>query len=545
MSGFVDSTEKKESQIDDHEIAIERIQRARNLWYLNPTDFIAKFWEFLSLWWESRNWKSISVIVPPLILLFGLSGLVLIGKLRSKDSLQAWYQDQAVALVNQLVKSRKEGSEPHAQDVAKVELLLKRVLQLGNENIESRFFVAQQNLALGRLDVARRMIERISPGDRPGLPLGHVWMAKDLLTRASKGEPVSADVLKHHLQHSLEKLGQNVDAELYMIYASMLDRDNKTSDAARYLTKAGEVEPSLQLKVIEYFLQRNLPNQAKGSADNLIDKLSEALKQKDRNEQDKARDVVLVARAYTLTGRIEESIAILNNHSPNQYNRAEWRRCMSDNYRTSFRKSIVKSDQSVQVNLNYLNAAIAADPTNLSVQTDLALLHELGIASTPERRQSLVTLIAQEGNSIVPKLMLAQSAFFNEDLQGAISYYELILAELPELTLALNNVAALYSRITPANLERATELIDKALQISPRVSDFHDTKGDIDVKAGRSSEAVKNYLLALELDPERRDTRQKLIQQYLSTGNEEEAAKQKELVERWEQERQKRESNSP
>jgi tetratricopeptide (TPR) repeat protein len=458
--------------------------------------------------------------------------MVLAGKLMQKTTLMGWYQNQSIKIVDEIVEGRKESVEPTAEQIAKADLMLSRILQLGDGNIPSRFYVAQQNIAIGRVDVARGIISQIAPDNRPGLAEAHEWMAKDILSRAARGEQVSEEVLRHHLQNSLERFDLNFEPALYEIYASMLDREKRFNEAARLLTKAGEISPVYQLKVVDYLTKKKLTNQAKGQADLLVSKVENAVANPNSKPEDIARDVVLAASAYSMTNRIDESLVFLEKHPPNQFNMADWRRLYSENFREKFRKSLVRSDGRMQVNLNFLSAAIRSDPTNVAVQSEIQVLDEVGIASTPEQRKALINLIAQQGSSLVPKIVLANSALAEGKIDEAITYYELILAEVPEFTIALNNLAKVLSKKTPPEIDKARQLIDKAISITPNIAECRDTKGDIEAQAGNNDSAVTEYLKALELAPARLTTREKLIKLYESQGNESEASKQTELLQK-------------
>lgn len=510
----------------------ERLQRVRNLWYLNPADMASGALAFFSEWWSSRDWRKIAIMIPPFILLFCLGSLVLAGKLMQKTTLMGWYQSQAVKIVDEIVEGRKESVEPTPEQIAKADLMLSRILQLGAGDLPSRFYVAQQNIAIGRVDVARGIISQIAPDNRPGLAEAHEWMAKDMISKASRGEQVSPDVLRHHLQNSLERFDLNFEPALYEIYASMLDRDKRFSEAARLLAKAGEINPVYQLKMVDYLVQKKLTNQAKGSADSLVSKVENSIADPKSKPEDIARDVILAARAYSMTDRIDESIKFLDKHRPNQFNVADWRRTLSENFRMKFRGSLARSNNQVQVNLNFLNEAIKIDPTNVAVQSELQLLNEIGLASTPDQRKALVNLIAQQGSSLVPKIALAESALVEGRVDEAIAYYELILAEVPEFTIVLNNLAALFAKKTSPDIEKARELIDKAIATAPNIAECRDTKGDIEAQAGNNDSAITEYLKALELAPARLTTREKLIKLYESLNNEAEASKQKEILQK-------------
>ncbi|MFN8739492.1 MAG: hypothetical protein ACK5YR_06200 [Pirellula sp.] len=525
------SDNKSPEEQSEHQ-NLERLQRVRNLWYLNPTDIASSGLTFFSEWWSTRDWKRIAIMIPPFLLLFCIGSLVLAGKLMQKTTLMGWYQNQSIKIVEEIVEGRKESVEPTADQIAKADLMLSRILQLGEGNLPSRFYVAQQNIAIGRVDVARSIISQIAPDNRPGLAEAHEWMAKDIVSRAARGEQVSPVVLRHHLQNSLERFDLNFEPALYEIYASMLDQDKRFTEATRLLAKAGEISSVYQLKMVDYLVQKKLTNQAKGSADVLVAKVENSIANPKSKPEDVARDVILAARAYSMTDRIDESIKFLEKHQPNQFNMADWRRTYSENFRMKFRKSLVRSDERMQVNLNFLNVAIRADPTNVAVQSELQLLNEIGITSTPEQRKSLVNLIAQQGSSLVPKIVLAEFALVEGRVDEAITYYELILAEVPEFTIVLNNLAALLAKKSPPDIEKARELIDRAIALTPNIAECRDTKGNIEAQAGNNDLAITEYLKALELAPARLTTREKLIKLYESLGNEPEARKQKEMLQK-------------
>lgn len=449
-----------------------------------------------------------------------------------KTTLMGWYQNQAAKVIEEIVATRNESKEPTTEQIAKADLMLSRILQLGEGNLPSRFYVAQQNIAIGRMDVARGLISQIAPDNRPGLAEAHEWMAKDLVSRATQGEQVSPDVLRHHLQNSLENFELNFEPALYEIYASMLDRDKRYNDAARVLSKAGDIDPIYHLKMVDYLVKKKLTNQAKGSADALIAKAEASIADPKSKPEDVAKNVILAAQAYSMTDRIDESIKFLEKYQPNEFNVADWRRTYSENFRMKFRKSLVRTNNQMQVNLNFLNVAIKADPTNIAVQSELQILNEIGIASTPEQRKSLVNLIAQQGSSLVPKIVLAESALVGGRMDEAITYYELVLAEVPEFTIVLNNMAALLAKKSPPDIEKARELIDKAISVAPDIAECRDTKGDIESQGGNSDVAISEYLKALELAPARVSTREKLIKSYQSIGNEAEASKQSQILQK-------------
>jgi len=73
-------------------------------------------------------------------------------------------------------------------------------------------------------------------------------------------------------------------------------------------------------------------------------------------------------------------------------------------------------------------------------------------------------------------------------------------------------------------------LIDRAIEISPAVSEFHDSRGDILAALKRKDDSVASYLVALSSSPQRIGTREKLIALYEERGQTEQAQLQRDKL---------------
>lgn len=512
-----------------------RFRTLRYLSSLGPTELISELWDFLGAWYATRNWKAILAIIPPLLLLMTLGGFVLAGRLRSKESLKAWYREQASEAVGlQLDGTPTENSdllqkERTPQEEARVDLLFKRILQLGDDNQEARYFVAVHNLRQGKIAVARSMMESLAPADAMGLDLAHAWLAEDMYRRSVQGEAINPVVIKHHLKSSLENPRIQYDPLLYVLYAKLLEQESDIDGAARVLARASDQEPKLQLEPILLYARRGLGNQAIVTADVLIAKLGPKTTDPRISEEERIAAYLTIARAYQITNRVDETVPVLQKGLSIAPNHPDLRRTLSDTYRIKFRMSMSSAQGRGQASMDTLNAAIAADPTNIAIQSELSLLSQLGITSTQANREELIKLIARQGASTTVRMLLAESAFGRGDYAAAINDYELVLADLPTMTIALNNLAMLYTKIDPPRLDKAKETIDRAIALSPDVAEFLDTQGDVAIASGNAAAAIEAYNKALERGPERLQTRDKLIAIYEKENRAEDAQKQREL----------------
>jgi tetratricopeptide (TPR) repeat protein len=528
---------KSQAKLEKAEAKLLRqSKRGRSLLQMSPLEMVQELTDFLYAWRRTRNWKAILAIVPPLILLFSLGGFVLAGRLRSKESLLQWYEAKANEALGftedgkPVVDENGEPKKRSPEDDAKADLLFKRILQLGGNSQNATFFVALRNSQNGRTGVARSMMETIAPKDRPGFGFAHAWLAEDMIRRASAGETISPQELMHHFANSLEKSDVNFPANLYLVYAQLLEQSKRFDDASRVLMRGAEAAPELRLEPIALYLRNNMATPASNVADQIIANMRGRLQKPGLTEVDKEQCSLTIARALQLTNRTDDSIPVLERALAENPRSLELRRALSDAYRVKFRLSLAKTSGKAQVNMDFLNRAIAIDPTNIAIQSDLSILGQLGVSSGDENRARLSTLIAKEGASFSARMLLAEASIGIGDLNSAIIQYEVILAELPNMTLALNNLAMLMTQIQPPDTDKAREYIQKAIELTPQVAEFLDTKGDIEALAKRPDTAIEAYLACLERSPERTATRKKLIQIYRDQNKNEDADKQSEIL---------------
>ncbi len=473
-------------------------------------------------------------ILPPLLLLFVLGGFVLAGKFRSTQSLKEWYRNQA----NEITGMASDGSsdlskandERTPEEEAKLDLLYKRILQIGDEDQEARYFVAVNNFKQGKKEIARSMFATLAPDDRPGLDLAHAWLAYDMYDRSRQGEKIPVEMLKHHLGHALENPRTKPPIELYVLYAKILESENNLSGAARVLAKASERDPKLVLEPILFYVRKGMLRQAIAEADALINRVQPIIANPKTEPEKLVQAYLDTARAYQITNRIDESIPIIERGLKIAPTSKELKRSLSDSYRAKFRASLAGgADGKVQASLELLNKSIAADPTNIATQTELEILTKLGIADSEEKRQRLIRSIALHGASVSIRMLLAESALHRGEVDSAINDYEVVLADMPDMTIALNNLAMIYAKHPKPQFEKAKATIQHAIELTPEVAEFYDTQGDIQSLAGDVAAAIQAYLLALERSPERIRTRDKLIALYAQQGNTEGVQQQNEI----------------
>jgi len=478
-----------------------------------------------SLWFATRKWNSTLLMLPIVLMLLALGSVVAVGKLSTNRSKVKWYVDLADKEIK-LATEKPPNTElpPNPKDNAEfVDMLFRRVLQLENNNKRALFHVALQMSRYGQVSAARPIMESLAPTKFGGYEPAHAWVAGDMIQKAQSGESINSETLKHHLKYGTMRT--DVNPVLLVVYAQLLQRDDQITEAEQVLRKAAKFEPRLLLRSIATYVRNGMVGQAKSAADLLVDSV------KDKWTGEKAdENLLLAAQGYVLTDRLDMGIELMQSGLKLRPQSPLLRRALSDAMRIKFRTTLITKDSQVQVNLEYINFAIALDPTNIAIREELEMLSELGIGQNDSTCEALRAQIAVNGSSFIARLILAESSLRGRDFPSAVNQYEVLLAEFPNMTLAINNLAMIYTFLDVPRNDEALSIIDRAIEISPDVAEFHDTRAEVLIASGRKSEAVASFEDALKKDPERENTRVKLIALLDELSNLEQAQQQRDQL---------------
>ncbi len=129
-------------------------------------------------------------------------------------------------------------------------------------------------------------------------------------------------------------------------------------------------------------------------------------------------------------------------------------------------------------------------------------------------------------NSELPDIHfhLATVYYDMKQFKKSIESFKRTTALDPESSLALNNLAYLYSELG-IHLEDGLKLVTRAIEMQPDNSAYLDTKGWLYYKLGDYKEAVRYLKKAAELDPDSAETQYHLSQAYLKIGGTDQSVK--------------------
>lgn len=554
----------KQQDTDEDLLAAPPTFRERVLgWFkFSPVQVAGDLLDLYANWIFSRKWRYAFTMIPVLLLVFGFGTIVCVGKLVDDKSKVRWYIEEAekqAKIASELtagkgkanagaVETEKEGSlnspsnldnkaEQAVDSMAPspadrrtvveraeyVDLLFRRVLQLEKSNKQALYYVALQMSRFGKTSAARQIMESLAPVRFGGFDMAHSWLATDMIQRNQQGQPINPEQLKHHLRHCTNR--EDVNPLLLVVYAQLLQRDDQISQAEQVLKRAAKFDPSVLLGSIAIYNRNGMVGQARAAADLIY----ESLKDKFAGDQGD-KNVIVSAQGFALTGRLDQTIDLLKTGVAQRPNSDALRRALSDAYRLKFRQTAAATQGQVKVNLDLLNFAIVVDPTNIAVQEELSMLSIATSGKNSAVLDSLRVQIAVGGTSFSARLLLAEYAFKTQDFDSAIKQYEVVLAELPNMTLAINNLAMIFTLLETPRLPEALEMIQRAVTIAPNFPEFLDSQGDILEVAGKTQEAIESYEKALVQGAGRVQTREKLIALLEKQGETDKATQQRELL---------------
>ncbi len=502
-------------------------------------DLAGELLDLSSLWFATRRWKATLLMLPIVLMLLAVGSVVAVGKLSTNRSKVKWYVDLADEritlatrkLPNTELPSKDSSTTPKAakqiadpKDIAEfVDMLFRRVLQLENNNRRALFHVALQMSRYGKVSAARHIMDGLAPTKFGGYDSAHAWVAGDMIQRAQSGESIDSETLKHHLKYGTMR--PDVNPVLLVVYAQLLQRDDQITEAEQVLRKAAKFEPRLLLSSIAIYVRNGMVGQAKSAADMLVDSVKDKWTGEEADE-----NLLLAAQGYVLTNRLDMGIELMQSGLKLRPQSPVLRRALSDAMRIKFRTTLVTKDSQVRVNLEYLNFAIALDPTNVAIREELDMLSQMGIGQNDSTLKALRDQIAINGTSYISRIILAESSLRSRDFPSAVNQYEVLLAELPNMTLAINNLAMIYTFLEVPRNDEALKIIDRAIEISPDFAELHDTRAEVLIASGRKSDAIASFEDALKRDPEREKTRVKLIALLDELGNLEQAQQQRDQL---------------
>jgi tetratricopeptide (TPR) repeat protein len=502
---------------DELQVAIQRL----SLWEMltNPYRTMQGFIEFFLAWLFTRQWLAVLGLLPVILLLVTLGGLLLCGWLVDKNTLVTRYASWVEA---ELKEDREvtDSAAPAATDaLMKVEgvspfgeLLLRRVLQLENSDSRSRYLVALQIGNRGRRGQARQLMRQLAPERNRGFAPAHAWLAIDRLLQGQVRDQAARTVLLNDLE--VAATWQGTGTKLREVLAELLESEGRIGDAIKVLQAAAESDSGAWVKLVAVANR----NGRKQPAEDAAQKAKALFNRRIVEQTATSLDFVQLASLLVLELNPDEAIRQLKiglNQFPTE---RILNLTLSECYRVKFIMSYKETAQGIDCEIEYLDEALKADPTNLAVSEEVAKLMAKGGIASPALAAALDQQLAEDKSTTMTHLLLATRSLKENKLEAAIPYLEVALRKSPNAPVVLNNLALALARVSIDNVERSRELIARALRISGPNAELLDSQGEILMLAGDYVGAIASFESAIELDGKRIAPRKRLIVAYEKAG---------------------------
>jgi hypothetical protein len=415
----------------------------------------------------------------------------------------------------------------------RVQVPLRRILQLGNFNPRVAYVVASQMARQGRLGMAARMMRDIAPLGKGGFAYAHAWLAEYSM-QAWKDTDSEAETLLADLQ-AAERGGATLTSVQVRNCASLLVRFKRPQDAivllrdyARRYYELNVLLANLYKETghmgVEYHaaLQAGRDGfQAKRKLgalttqdwfvavqiEMLDDKLDQALRiageayKSEPNSSEIARlcSNMLLAKHRELMAREQEKIAAAAPFAATAGSAAssvsaegEVKEAVESDKSSSPPTPVVAS--TALPNFSYLEAACRIDSANPALAPEVAKVAAMGTTLSEALQQALERSLADGTAPGITHLILANNKLSGETPEGSLPHLRMALSKMPNSPVVMNNLAYALMKYEPDKLSEAQQLMEQALSIpgsSPvERASMLDTLGEIRLTQGETLAAI-------------------------------------------------------
>jgi len=504
-------------------------------------------------WRESRQWRGFFLNSTSLILLMAFYSVLGLSMFNRKDSQAKSLIEESLQLcpTKTLELACERLQEPEfskaigavarvefdapleiLSDASKryLELLCRRVLEIEPNHQITKYRLGLIATLNDQYERAELEMKDLTGNQFREFPQANAWLAKSLVIKKSSGEEVANYTLMDHLDKVSK--WKEADYRLLLLYARLLEEQGDNKKSVDIVKQVVIVKPELILE-LAILCARIGDDEGRIAAAN---KAEDYFAAKINFPTEKEVDRQSLADARLLNNRMESAADVLQEGLRLKRGGASTVRQLSEVQRLIYLKTITKnSDGEIESNLNLLEAMADTDPTNPNVSGEIAKLLVLKVKPTTKLLAVLKDQITRDIIGVPSLLLLGEGHFVNGNFTEAQKYWELALVKEPDNFAALNNLASCLIAISSSHVDRALELVTKAIAIAPGNPDVLDTWGEVLVLANRPKEAINKFELAIRLDLGRIETRQKLVAAYKALGMLDDAEQQTKVIAEMEQ----------
>jgi tetratricopeptide (TPR) repeat protein len=444
---------------------------------------LAWLWAVAWGWGRARKWVYLAQGLPAL--LAAICAIVLAGLWLALPAheLAARYQDRA-------------NSASRAKDFSTALVCYERLATLGKDRPDNLYELGNALANQGEVARAIEIMEQLAPDDRNGYGPAHFQLA--IYNHRNLADPQNRKRAELHLNRALQAGLTGIEGDwAHAILGELYARSSKLELAETHFDQAVKTRPQVRLMYAEVL-------QVQGKAARATEEAKRAVKYfKTLAEADIRNLAARIGWAHSAAFLTEyaQALAILDDayHVTNEpaYLKAK------ANIVADWHQHMVRTrPNEVGAQWTLLERGLLLDNTNERLLQRLVQLMGSKDDATQARALMHKVLVGGEATATA-HFLLGMDAWTQGQAEQARIHWERANALAPNLPMVANNLAwVLANGKDPANLPRALELSQHAVEKLPQEPSFRDTRARVLMKMQRWEDALPDLEWVLARQPD-------------------------------------------
>ena len=454
--------------------------------------------------------------IPAVVTFLGVGGLTAAGNAKQKASgfnyLRAGQEQIAL------------GNQQAAQQYLQKAIATKGIDEkLGVFNL-ARSYEAEENF-----ERADALMSSVAPVGSIGQPSAHRYMAIRIDENVEQTrQPADLEAWEWHLSHADEPNSPLLQKAWGDYYIALGDQE----EALKHFMIAAESDPQYLFQVAELELRLNNVQKVISTMTSAKERLRTKMEQAPSDMDTR----LLYATSLFHLGELPEAETLMKQSLESDKLTEEQRtRCklflsavFIKMYAFYERQTGLQTSEEAAQAFLYLQNALEVAPDSQIALTRLVEFARGSKERLEAARDALRKLISQGNASAMAHFALGTVELIAGNDELSLLNMRQGLAIDPKMAVLANNVAAMIAQTKDGDLDSALRLATQAIETSPNIDDYFDTRAGIHAQMNNLADAAIDYQRALELAPDPRPYQLKLAELYDKMGDKELAAQYRE-----------------
>jgi tetratricopeptide (TPR) repeat protein len=459
---------------------------------------------FVFRWYLTRRRSAFWCGVPAVLVGFGLVAFVYVTTQTSRHQLTDKYHERAQAALR-------------SDNLPVADLCFQKMSFLDGSSNEALFGLGLVAERQGDISRAGDLMRRIAPDTERGHAKAHLWLAQYLVRRGPVKNEDGQELLllKHHLHQAVAAMPNLVDADRML--ADIYGAEKNPKEAAVHLERVSQADPSVLLKLAQLYDSLNRKPQAERTA-------RRALKHFQTLTEDEPANLAhrwewAASEAFLLQYATAANILAPGLQIANEAETVRYRAGLAEVFVLWYDQLSKTAPAELSSRLELLQQALQFGPNDTRVLSRLAVFTAQGNDETGAARTELKRILAAGRAPGIVHLILGTAALGTEDEAEGLRHLELAMEGLPQTPAAINNLAWALANGEKPDMDRASQLIEVAVNLAPQYAEIRETRGQIRARQGKTKEAIADLEFALGKLPGRQDIHRTLATLYTELGD--------------------------